>query len=108
MLGINRRWNDRVGDKDLVGVANYITQRAFVRVNQMGVVIAGSGLAVVQHAVTRIVLMRHGVGYCVVMHQDMQHPRKRRADYIEEDYQKRKPPAYATSSFLCDHSWYHA
>jgi hypothetical protein len=47
MLGIDRLWNDHVGNKDVIGVANYITQRAFVRINQMGVVIAGRGLAVV-------------------------------------------------------------
>ncbi|MCD9018752.1 hypothetical protein [Parachryseolinea silvisoli] len=64
MLGIDRLWNDHAGNKDLIGVANAVTHRAFVRINQMGVVIAGSGLAVVEHAVTRIILVRNGVGHC--------------------------------------------
>jgi hypothetical protein len=83
MLGIDRPWNDYVGNKDLIGVARHITQRAFVRIDQMGVVIAGSGLAVVQHAVTRVMLVRNGVNHLMVMHKDVQRPRKRRADYIE-------------------------
>jgi hypothetical protein len=83
MLGIDRLWNDHVGNHDVIGVARYITHRAFVRIDQMGVVIAGGGFAVVQHAVTGIMLVRNGVGHLMVMHKSMQHPRKSRADYIE-------------------------
>ncbi|MBT1711768.1 hypothetical protein KK062_26240 [Fulvivirgaceae bacterium PWU5] len=63
MLRIDRLWNDHLGNKDVIGVASYITHRAFVRINQMGIVIAGCGFAVVEHAVTRIILLRNGVGH---------------------------------------------
>jgi hypothetical protein len=110
MARIRNARHDYVGNDGLFGMAHHIAEGTTIRIRHVGIVVAGGHFAVVQHAVTGILLLRGRMCnvYFMRVHDGMHDAGQRWADTIEYNHRDGKRLAQAMSSFRGDYSGCHS